>query len=71
MRFDNSITEDFLQEHRGRLVAVAAISPEIKESELERLDASGFKAARLMDQFATGATTKDLEAVAARAAAKA
>lgn len=66
--FDNSITEDFLKEYRGRFVGVAAISPEIKESELKRLDSSGFKAARLMDQFATGATTKDLEAIAARVA---
>jgi len=62
--FDNSITLDFLAEHRGRFVGVAAIAPDIDESELERLDAGGFRAARLMDQFATGATTKDLEAIA-------
>ena len=66
--FDNSITEDFLGEHRGRFVGVAAIHPEIPEKNLRQLDASGFRAARLMDQFATGATTKDLEAIAARVA---
>jgi predicted TIM-barrel fold metal-dependent hydrolase len=66
--FDNSITEDFLKEHRGRFVGVAAINPEIPEEKLKQLDAAGFRAARLMDQFATGATTKDLEAIAARVA---
>lgn len=66
--FDNSITEDFLREHPGRFVAVAAISPEIPEADLRRLNQSGFRAARLMDQFATGATTADLEAIARRVA---
>ena len=66
--FDNSITEDFLREHRGRFVGVAAISPEIEEKALKRLDGAGFRAARLMDQFATGATTADLEAIARRVA---
>jgi 2-pyrone-4,6-dicarboxylate lactonase len=66
--FDNSITEDFLGEYKNRFLGVAAISPDIKESELKRLDAVGFRGARLMDQFATGATTKDLEAIAARIA---
>ena len=65
---DNSITLDFLQEHRGRFVGVAAISPDVSEAELKRLDAGGFRAARLMDQFATGATTRDLEAIAQRIA---
>jgi len=65
---DNSITLDFLQEHRGRFVGVAAIGPEVSEAELKRLDAGGFRAARLMDQFATGATTRDLEAIARRVA---
>ena len=64
--FDNSITEDFLREHKGRFAGVAAISPEIPQEKLKQLDAAGFRAARLMDQFATGATTKDLEAIAAR-----
>jgi predicted TIM-barrel fold metal-dependent hydrolase len=66
--FDNSITLDFLAEHRGRFVGVAAISPEVSEDQLKRLDAGGFRAARLMDQFATGATTRDLEAIARRVA---
>jgi len=66
--FDNSITEDFLREYRGRFVGVAAIPPDIPEEKLRQLNASGFRAARLMDQFATGATTKDLEAIAARVA---
>jgi predicted TIM-barrel fold metal-dependent hydrolase len=66
--FDNSITEDFLKEQRGRFVAVAALSPQVKEEELKRLNESGFRAARLMDQFATGATTADLEAIARRVA---
>ncbi len=66
--FDNSITEDFLKEFPRRFVGVAAINPEVPETDLKRLDAAGFRAARLMDQFATGATTKDLETVAARVA---
>jgi predicted TIM-barrel fold metal-dependent hydrolase len=66
--FDNSITEDFLREHPGRFVGVAAIPPSVDESLLKRLHAAGFRAARLMDQFATGATTADLEAVAKRVA---
>ena len=66
--FDNSITLDFLQDQRGRFAGVAAISPEVSEAELRRLDAGGFRAARLMDQFATGATTRDLEAIARRIA---
>lgn len=66
--FDNSITLDFLQEHRGRFVGVAAIGPQVSEAELRRLDAGGFRAARLMDQFATGATTADLEDIAHRIA---
>lgn len=66
--FDNSITEDFLREHPGRFVGVAAISPDVQEDELRRLNQAGFRAARLMDQFATGATTADLEAIARRVA---
>jgi predicted TIM-barrel fold metal-dependent hydrolase len=66
--FDNSITEDFLNEHRGRFVGVAAVPADVSDEEIERLNNSGFRAARLMDQFATGATTKDLEAIAARVA---
>ena len=66
--FDNSITEDFLREHRGRFVGVAAIRPEIGDAELKRLDAGGFRAARLMDQFPTGATTALLEDIAKRVA---
>jgi predicted TIM-barrel fold metal-dependent hydrolase len=66
--FDNSITEDFLREHPGRFVGVAQVPPDADAALLKRLDAAGFRAARLMDQFATGATTKDLEAIAARIA---
>lgn len=66
--FDNSITLDFLAEHPGRFAGVAAISPDIGEDQLKRLAAGGFCAARLMDQFATGATTKDLEAIVRRVA---
>jgi 2-pyrone-4,6-dicarboxylate lactonase len=66
--FDNSITEDFLGEHPGRFVGVAAVPPDVNDSEIKRLNGFDFRAARLMDQFATGATTKDLEAVAARVA---
>jgi predicted TIM-barrel fold metal-dependent hydrolase len=66
--FDNSITEDFLRQHRGRFVGVAAVPPDVDAALLKRLNAAGFRAARLMDQFATGATTRDLEAVAARIA---
>jgi predicted TIM-barrel fold metal-dependent hydrolase len=66
--FDNSITEDFLREHRGRFLGVATIDPKIGDAELKRLDAAGFRAARLMDQFPTGATTALLEDVARRVA---
>lgn len=66
--FDNSITEDFLKDYPGRFVGVAAIAPAASDAEIRRLNASGFRAARLMDQFATGATTQDLEAIAARVA---
>jgi predicted TIM-barrel fold metal-dependent hydrolase len=66
--FDNTITEDFLRDFPGRFVGVAAVDPGIPEQKLKQLDAAGFRAARLMDQFATGATTKDLEAIAARVA---
>jgi hypothetical protein len=38
--FDNSITEDFLHEHRGRFAGVAAIAPDTPDLLLERLDAS-------------------------------
>lgn len=66
--FDNSITEDFLREHPGRYAGVAAIAPDADDALLRRLDAAGFRAARLMDQFASAATTRDLEAVAAKIA---
>ena len=66
--FDNSITEDFLREHAGRFVGVAAVSPGMEEESLKRLGKAGFRAARLMDQFASAATTADLEAVARRVA---
>ncbi len=62
--FDNSITEDFLKQHGGRFVGVAAISPSTSNSLLKKLHAAGFRAARLMDQFATAATTADLEPIA-------
>lgn len=66
--FDNTITLDFLREHPGRFLGVAAIRPDVGQAELERLSASGFRAARLMDQFPSGATTADLEAIAERVA---
>ena len=66
--FDNSITHDFLAAHRGRLLGVAVVGPDVGDAELKRLDAGGFRAARLMDQFATGATTAMLEDIARRVA---
>jgi predicted TIM-barrel fold metal-dependent hydrolase len=66
--FDNSITADFLREHRGRFVGVANVPREGTRAELEALAAAGFRAARLMDQYASSATTADLEAVAKRVA---
>jgi predicted TIM-barrel fold metal-dependent hydrolase len=62
--FDNTITEDFVQSHPDRLRAVGSISPDSDRSLIARLDKAGFCAARLMDQFPTGATTKDLEQIA-------
>lgn len=64
--FDNSITEDFLREHPGRFVGVAAVAPDVDAGHLRKLNEAGFLAARLMDQFATGATTRDLDAIARR-----
>lgn len=64
--FDNSITEDFLREHPGRFVGVAAVAPDVDAGHLRKLNDAGFRAARLMDQFATGATTRDLDAIARR-----
>lgn len=66
--FDNRITEDFLRDHPGRMVGVAALPPDADVALIRRLDAAGFRAARLMDQYATGATSADLEAIAARIA---
>ena len=66
--FDNTITEDFLAEHPGRLVGVATIQPDISDQDLRRLDKAGFRAARLMDQFANAATTAMLEPLARRVA---
>jgi len=66
--YDNTITEDFMREHRGRFLGVAMIRPSIAEADLRRLDAAGFRAARVMDQFPTGATTAMLEAIAERIA---
>ncbi|MBI3370697.1 MAG: amidohydrolase family protein, partial [Betaproteobacteria bacterium] len=66
--FDNSITADFLREHPGRFVGVAVVGTEVTDAELKRLDAAGFRAARLMDQYATGATTAMLELIARRVA---
>jgi len=66
--FANSITEDFLRQHPGRFAGVATIRPDVDEKELSRLDEAGFKAARLMDQFASAATTAMLEPIAQRVA---
>ena len=66
--FDNTITEDFIQADPDRYRAVAAISPNDSVQHLRRLHAAGFRAARLMDQFPTGATTRDLEPIAKLAA---
>ena len=66
--FDNSITEDFVREHPSRLRAVGAIALDVSDATLKRLSEAGFVAARMMDQFATGLTTKDLDAIAARVA---
>jgi predicted TIM-barrel fold metal-dependent hydrolase len=66
--FDNSITADFLSEHPGRFAGVAMVPPDVSAAELARLDAAGFRAARLMDQFASGATTAMLEPIAERIA---
>ena len=66
--FDNSITLDFLRDHPRRFVGVASVPAEVSDAELARLDAAGFRAARLMDQYASGATTALLEPIARRIA---
>lgn len=62
--FDNTITEDFILTDRNRFRAVGAISPNDSVAHVRRLHETGFRAARLMDQFPTGATTRDLEPIA-------
>jgi len=66
--FDNRLTVDFLTAHPGRFVGIAAIHPDMSAADLKALDAAGFRGARLMDQFASGATTRDLESIARRIA---
>ena len=66
--FDNTITEDFLRQHPGRFVGVATVPPDVGDEELKRLNDAGFRAARLMDQFANAATTAMLEPLARRVA---
>jgi 2-pyrone-4,6-dicarboxylate lactonase len=66
--YDNAITGDFVREHPRRILGVAMIHPSISDDDLRRLDAAGFRAARVMDQFPTGATTAMLEAIAERIA---
>jgi len=62
--FDNSITEDFVKTDSKRFRGVAAIAPGTSKAHIKRLHDAGFRAARLMDQFPNGATTKDLEVIA-------
>ena len=66
--YDNTITEVFLRDHPGQFAGVATIPADIDDRALRRLDAAGFRAARLMDQFASAATTAMLEPIAARVA---
>ena len=62
--FDNSITEDFIQAHRDRLIGIAVVPAEVTANQIKRLDLAGFRGVRLMDQFPTGATTAMLEPIA-------
>lgn len=62
--FDNSITEDFIKTDPERFRGVAAIAPGTPKAHIQRLHDAGFRAARLMDQYPNGATTRDLEAIA-------
>jgi predicted TIM-barrel fold metal-dependent hydrolase len=57
-----------LQEHPRRFVGVASVPADVSDAALARLDAAGFRAARLMDQYASGATTALLEPIAKRIA---
>jgi 2-pyrone-4,6-dicarboxylate lactonase len=66
--FDNAITEDFIRSVPDRLRGVAVVAPDVPEDVLHRLHESGFRGVRLMDQFATGATTAMLEGIARRIA---
>lgn len=63
--FDNSITEDFIKTDPERFRGVAAIAPGTPKAHIQRLHDAGFRAARLMDQYPNGATTRDLETIAA------
>lgn len=67
--FDNGVTSDFLAEHPdGRFRGVAVLPLDVTDAELGRMHALGYRAARLMDQFATGATTANFTEIAARIA---
>jgi predicted TIM-barrel fold metal-dependent hydrolase len=66
--FDNSITEDFIRTDPDRFRAVAAIAPDASRAHIAKLHEAGFRAARLMDQYPNGATTRDLEKIADRIA---
>ena len=61
--FDNSITEDFIRTDPARFRAVGAIAPGTSRAHIAKLHEAGFRAARLMDQYPNGATTRDLEKI--------
>ncbi len=67
--FDNSITARFPRRSTADASSAWLPSPRTsRKRELRKLDAGGFRAARLMDQFPTGATTAMLEDIARRVA---
>lgn len=66
---DNACTEDAIRRMNGRARGVAVIDPDAPEAEVARLDAAGFRGARLNLIHTGGSTPLDaLEAVAARVA---
>ena len=66
---DNTCTEDGIRRMDGRARGVAVIDPGVAEDELARLDANGFRGARLNLIHSGGSTPLDaLETIAAKVA---
>ena len=62
--FDNGVTEDALSARAGRYVGVALVPLSVKDAELARLDAAGFRGARFHFMRHLGPATPIAEVIA-------